>query len=223
MRSIFPASPTREASPIAALPEHLENLFGLDVEQLISLCADWGEPPYRARQVARWLYQRRASSFEVMTNLGRSLRARLAAGWSLRWPRVVEQQTSLDGTVKYLLALDDGATIECVMIPESRRRTLCLSTQVGCPLRCAFCLTGLAGYRRNLTCAEILGQAALLMTDALPSDKPWNIVFMGMGEPLLNVDATLAALRLLMSVDGFGIPPKRVTLSPSASCRGSSA
>ena len=213
MRSIFPASPTREASPIAALPEHLENLFGLDVEQLISLCADWGEPPYRARQVARWLYQRRASSFEVMTNLGRSLRARLAAGWSLRWPRVVEQQTSLDGTVKYLLALDDGATIECVMIPESRRRTLCLSTQVGCPLRCAFCLTGLAGYRRNLTCAEILGQAALLMTDALPSDKPWNIVFMGMGEPLLNVDATLAALRLLMSVDGFGIPPKRVTLS----------
>jgi 23S rRNA (adenine2503-C2)-methyltransferase len=213
MPSTSAAAPLRNASPSSSPPGPNENLFGLDLERLTSLCAEWGEPPYRARQIARWLYQRRVPALDAMTNLARGLRARLTSGWTLRWPRVVERQASVDGTVKYLLALDDNATIECVLIPEPRRRTLCLSTQVGCPLRCAFCLTGLAGYRRNLTCAEILGQAAVMVDDATPSDKPWNIVIMGMGEPLLNVEATLAALRLLMDSDGFGIPPRRVTLS----------
>jgi 23S rRNA (adenine2503-C2)-methyltransferase len=213
MQSTSPASPAAEATRISARPAAIENLFGLDLEQLRSLCVGWGEPAYRARQLARWLYRSRASSLEAMTDLGRGLRARMAAGWTVRWPRVAARQSSADGTVKYLLALDDGATVECVLIPEARRRTLCLSTQVGCPLRCSFCLTGLAGYRRNLTCGEIVGQAAVLIAEAAASDKPWNIVIMGMGEPLLNTDATLAALRLLMDADGFGLPPRRVTLS----------
>jgi 23S rRNA (adenine2503-C2)-methyltransferase len=148
-----------------------------------------------------------------MTDLGHGLRRRLAQTWALRWPSIMARRQSRDGTVKYLLALEDGATVECVTIPEARRRTLCLSTQVGCALRCAFCLTGLAGFRRNLTCGEIVGQVAVLMSDAAASDKPWNLVFMGMGEPLLNADATLAALRLLMDKDGFAISPRRMTLS----------
>jgi len=205
-------------APLASPPQSqtqpaLKNLFGLGRGELVSLCAAMGEPPYRARQISSWLYRRRARALEAMTDLGREVRARLAEAWTVRWPSIVERRESHDGTLKYLLALDDGATIECVLIPETRHRTLCLSTQVGCALRCAFCLTGLAGYRRNLTCAEILGQAAVLMADAPASDKPCNVVIMGMGEPLLNVDATLAALRLLMDADGFGIPPRRVTLS----------
>jgi 23S rRNA (adenine2503-C2)-methyltransferase len=213
MQSTFPASPEAEATQVPARSAAIENLFGLDVKRLQLLCVEWGEPPYRARQLSRWLYRRRVFSLDAMTDLGRELRVRLATVWTVRWPRVAARQSSTDGTVKYLLALGDGATVECVLIPEARRRTLCLSTQVGCPLHCAFCLTGQAGYRRDLTCGEILGQAAVLMAEATASDKPWNIVIMGMGEPLLNVDATLGALRLLMDTDGFGIPPRRVTLS----------
>jgi 23S rRNA (adenine2503-C2)-methyltransferase len=119
----------------------------------------------------------------------------------------------VDGTVKYLFRLDDGATIESVYIPEERRRTLCISTQAGCPLRCAFCLTGIAGYKRNLKPWEILGQVAVVMAEAPPEQKAWNIVVMGMGEPLLNYDATVHALRILMDPEGFAVAPKKLTLS----------
>jgi 23S rRNA (adenine2503-C2)-methyltransferase len=199
-----PAAPT-------ATPH--ENLFGLDRAALESRCASLGEPAYRARQIAAWLYAKRVRSFEAMRNLPRALREALAARHVIRWPEVDSRLASRDGTVKYLLRLGDGATVECVMIPEARRRTICLSTQVGCPLKCAFCLTGLAGYRRNLGVAEIVGQVAIVLSEAPPSEHPWNVVVMGMGEPLLNYEPTLAALRTLMDPDGFGIPPRRVTLS----------
>ena len=189
------------------------NLFGLDRPALEALVADLGEPAYRARQLFVWLYRKRARSLEEMTDLGKDLRARLAASYEVRWPAVAERSHSQDGTVKLLFRLDDGATIESVFIPEERRRTICISTQAGCPLKCAFCLTGIAGYKRNLKPWEILGQVATVMEEAPPRAQPWNVVVMGMGEPLLNYEATVAALRVLMDPEGFAVAPKKLTLS----------
>ena len=189
------------------------NLFGLDRGQLEAVAAELGEPAFRGRQLYVWLYRKRARSLEAMTDLGKALRARLAADHEVRWPAVAERTRSIDGTVKYLFRLDDGATIESVYIPEERRRTICISTQAGCPLKCAFCLTGIAGYRRNLKPWEILGQVATVMEEAPPREQPWNIVVMGMGEPLLNYDSTVAALRILMDPEGFAVAPKKLTLS----------
>lgn len=189
------------------------NLFGLDLRSLETIVAELGEPAYRARQLYGWLHRRRVRSFAAMTNLGKPLREKLAAGCELRWPEVAERSRSADGTVKYLFSLDDGATIEAVYIPEERRRTICLSTQAGCPLKCAFCLTGIGGYKRNLKTWEILGQVATVMEDSPPRRLPWNVVVMGMGEPLLNYEATVGALRILMDPDGFAIAPKKLTLS----------
>jgi 23S rRNA (adenine2503-C2)-methyltransferase len=148
-----------------------------------------------------------------MTDLPKGLRERLAAAHVVRWPEVKERAHSTDGTVKFLFQLDDGATIESVFIPEERRRTICISTQAGCPLKCAFCLTGIGGYKRNLKPWEILGQVAVVMAEAPPADMPWNVVIMGMGEPLLNYEATVASLRILMDREGFAISPKKLTLS----------
>jgi 23S rRNA (adenine2503-C2)-methyltransferase len=193
----------------------LSNLFGLDGGALQSVFATLGEPAYRARQVYAWLYEKRARSIDEMTDLPRALREQLAATHEVRWPATAERSVSVDGTIKYLFRLDDGATIESVYIPEERRRTICISTQAGCPLKCAFCLTGIGGYKRNLKTWEILGQVAAVMTDAGEpgNPMPWNIVIMGMGEPLLNYDATVAALRILMDRDGFAVSPKKLTLS----------
>src|SRR5512132_3577476 len=155
----------------------------MDLEALRAVATALGEPEYRARQVYAWLYQKRAASLDRMTDLPRALRDRLAATHEVRWPAVAERALSADGTVKYLFRLDDGATIESVFIPEERRRTICISTQAGCPLKCAFCLTGIAGYKRNLKTWEILGQVAHVMADAETSElanMPWNVVIMGM-------------------------------------------
>src|SRR5204863_6070531 len=135
-----------------------------------------GEPAYRARQLYQWLYKKRVRRFEDMTNLGKPLRDALAQRYELRWPEVAERPHSYDGTVKYLFRLDDGASIESVYIPEETRRTICISTQAGCPLKCGFCLTGISGYRRNLKPWEILGQVATVMEDAPRRELPWNIV-----------------------------------------------
>jgi 23S rRNA (adenine2503-C2)-methyltransferase len=179
-----------------------------------------GEPAYRARQLYSWLYRKRARSFAEMTDLGKELRRRLEAEYELRWPEVAEQSLSYDGTRKYLFRLEalpgertGPATVESVYIPEEKRRTICISTQAGCPLACAFCLTGIAGYKRNLRPWEILGQVATVMEDAPLREMPWNIVVMGMGEPLLNYEATVSALRILMDPEGFAVAPKKLTLS----------
>jgi 23S rRNA (adenine2503-C2)-methyltransferase len=193
--------------------EPLSNLVGLDRDALRTLFADLGEPAYRAQQAYSWLYEKRAACVDEMTDLPKALREGLAAAHVVRWPVVTERAVSRDGTIKFLFRLDDGATIESVYIPEERRRTICISTQAGCPLKCAFCLTGIGGYKRNLKPWEILGQVAAVMADTPPADMPWNIVIMGMGEPLLNYDATVAALRILMDREGFAISPKKLTLS----------
>jgi 23S rRNA (adenine2503-C2)-methyltransferase len=189
------------------------NLFGLDRGGLDAVAAALGEPAYRAPQLFAWLYRRRVRSFEEMTTLPRRLRERLSLEYDLRWPRVSSRQLSYDGTRKYLFQLDDGTAVESVYIPEQRRRTICISTQAGCPLQCAFCLTGIGGYKRNLAPWEILGQVATLMQDAPARDIGWNIVVMGMGEPLLNYESTVASLRVLMDPEGFGVAPRKLTLS----------
>ncbi len=199
------------------------NLFGMSKDALVRLAEERGEPAFRGRQLYDWLYRRRVRDVGSMGNLPRAFRQSLAGELEVRWPDVAERALSRDGTRKYLFRLHDGATIEAVYIPEEDRRTICISTQAGCPLKCAFCLTGIAGYQRNLKPAEILGQVATVMAEH-PVDEthphrrgcdpfPWNIVVMGMGEPLLNYDATVAALRVLMDGDGFGVAPRKLTLS----------
>lgn len=189
------------------------NLFGLSREALGAVAASLGEPAYRGAQLYRWLYRRRARSTGDMTDLPKSVRAKIDDAYTLGWPAVGERSQSFDGTVKYLFRLVDGATIESVYIPESTRRTICISTQAGCPLKCAFCLTGIAGYQRNLKVDEILGQVATVMAEAPPRQQPWNVVVMGMGEPLLNYAATVASLRVLMDPEGFAVAPRKLTLS----------
>jgi 23S rRNA (adenine2503-C2)-methyltransferase len=199
------------------------NLFGMSRDALAALLAEKAEPAFRARQIYGWLYRRRVRGVDEMANLPKALRAALAGGFDLRWPELAQRELSFDGTRKYLFRLDDGAAVEAVYIPEDDRRTICISTQAGCPLKCAFCLTGIAGYKRNLKTGEILGQVAAVMEEHPVAEThphrreedpfPWNLVMMGMGEPLLNYEATVAALRVLMDDEGFGVPPRKLTLS----------
>ena len=199
------------------------NLFGMDRAALRALVGEIGAPAYRARQLFAWLYRHRVRRIADMSSLPRGLRQTLEVRFELRWPQVSERTLSFDGTRKYLFRLEDGATIEAVYIPEDDRRTICISTQAGCPLKCAFCLTGIAGYKRNLRAFEILGQVSTVMDEhpaaaTHPGRRaedpfPWNVVVMGMGEPLLNYDATVMALRVLMDEDGFAVPPRKLTLS----------
>ncbi len=199
------------------------NLFGMAKDSLAAALQELGEPAYRARQLYGWLYHRRVREIAAMANLPKALRATLAERFELRWPEVAERALSFDGTRKYLFRLGDRATVEAVYIPEDDRRTICVSTQVGCPLRCAFCLTGIAGYKRNLQPGEILGQVATVIEEHPVAEThphrrdedpfPWNVVFMGMGEPLLNFEATLTAVRVLLDEEGFGIPARKLTLS----------
>jgi 23S rRNA (adenine2503-C2)-methyltransferase len=195
----------------------VKNLFGLSLAGIEELVASLGEPRFRAGQIYSWLYAQRVTRIEQMTNLSTALRAALARNHDLRRIELVSHLSSSDGTVKSLHRLDDGATIESVYIPEARRQTVCISTQAGCPLECAFCLTGISGYKRNLKTWEILSQVAEAMDQAArasPRDeRPWNVVVMGMGEPLLNYENTMAALRILMDPRGFAITPKKLTLS----------
>jgi len=189
------------------------NLFGMDLLALQELLSNMGRPSYHASQLYVWLYKKRVRTFSEMTDLPKALRNEIEGSYVLKWPKVANRETSKDGTVKYLFLLGDGAAIESVYIPEAKRRTICISTQAGCPLRCAFCLTGIGGYRRNLKPWEILGQVAALMRDAPAQVLPWNVVVMGMGEPLLNYEATVTSLRILMDPDGFAVAAKKLTLS----------
>jgi 23S rRNA (adenine2503-C2)-methyltransferase len=198
-------------------PLPAKNLFGLSLAEIEALVEALGEPSFRAAQIYSWLYAKRVSSIGGMTNLKAGFRGALAGSFDLRRIEVAERQASTDGTIKWLFRCDDGAAIESVYIPEVKRQTICISTQAGCPVKCAFCLTGISGYKRNLKAFEILSQVAHVMDEAAiasPRDeRPWNIVVMGMGEPLLNFENTMAALRILMDPKGFAITPKKLTLS----------
>jgi len=181
-----------------------------------ALLADWtlaeGLPPYRDRQLHPRLWQRPIGSWREATDLPAPLRERLDQVWPIRRLTLATEQHSQDGTRKYLWRLDDGELVESVLIPSGGRRTLCISSQAGCALGCVFCATGRMGFRRNLSPFEIAGQAReLILRD--PADKPTNIVFMGMGEPLLNWAAVDIALTILNSNGGLGIGARHITVS----------
>lgn len=196
-----------------------QNLLDLDVEQLTAWFAANGEKPFRARQVLRWIYKAGESDFDAMSDLAVSLREKLKQIACVQAPTVIRDELSDDGTRKWLLDMGAGNAVETVYIPETDRGTLCVSTQAGCALDCAFCSTGKQGFNRNLSVAEIIGQLwwanHQLGKDALGNWHISNVVLMGMGEPLLNYDNTVSALRLMLDDHAYGLSRRRVTVSTS--------
>jgi 23S rRNA (adenine2503-C2)-methyltransferase len=172
-----------------------------------------GVERFRARQIFRWIYRRGVSDPEAMTDLPRELRTRLTDEFRMSTPAIVSRERSIDGTEKFLLGLEDGRQIESVFIPDTPAMTFCISTQVGCAMACAFCLTGKMGLVRHLTAGEIVGQVRVLAGALDMRDQRFNIVLMGMGEPLHNFDETMKAIRILADEHGFEVSPRRVTLS----------
>jgi 23S rRNA (adenine2503-C2)-methyltransferase len=189
------------------------DLAGLELAELEQALETRGIERFHARQLFRWIYKRDITNFDLMTDLSKSLRARLQDEFTLTTPQIVSDETSIDGTRKLVLELADGKRIESVFIPDTPSMTFCISTQVGCAMACGFCLTGKMGLVRNLTAAEIAGQVRVLAMATGLLDVPFNIVLMGMGEPLHNYDNTMKALRILHTEPGLAISPRRVTLS----------
>jgi len=195
------------------------NLLGFDQERLQALFAEWGEPAFRARQLMGWVYRRGVDDISAMTDLAKSLRRKLEEEACIEPPRVLREEHAADDTRKWLLQTGSGTGVEMVYIPEPDRGTLCVSSQVGCAMDCAFCSTGAQGFNRNLSTAEIVSQIWLANRLLPPrsADRPAvsNVVFMGMGEPLANYRNLVPALKLLTDPLGFGLSKRRVTVSTS--------
>ncbi len=209
------------------------NLLNFDLSGLEDLCADWGEKPFRAKQWMRWIHQFGVSDFSLMTDLPAALRARMNSLAEIVAPTMTSSHQSSDGTCKWLFDVGAGNAVESVYIPEARRGTLCISTQAGCAVNCRFCSTGRQGFNRNLSVAEIIGQLwfaefnlrrntesanaqAHTQTTRSTDDRVvTNVVLMGMGEPLLNYDNVVPALRLMLDDRAYGLSRRRVTLSTS--------
>jgi 23S rRNA (adenine2503-C2)-methyltransferase len=202
-----------EALRVSAPSAPAANLKGLPLPALRRELQKLGVPAYRADQVAAWLYRHGVEDPMEMSNLDLSLRRQLAEGWKTRALDRAAMECSSDGTRKLVLRAHDGALIEAVLIPEERRHTLCISTQVGCPLACSFCATGALGFTRNLTTAEIVDQVCRAREVLAEEDRLSNIVFMGMGEPLLNLPAVSDAIAILTDPKAFAMAPRRITVS----------
>src|SRR5438067_448018 len=172
-----------------------------------------GHARFHAAQIFRWIYLRGVTDPDAMTDLSRELRATLASDFQLTTPALAHRERSVDGTEKFLLQFEDGRTVESVFIPDTPAMTFCISTQVGCAMACTFCLTGKMGLIRNLTAGEIVGQVRVLASAIATGEATFNIVLMGMGEPLHNYDETMKALRILTDEHGFAMSPRRITLS----------
>lgn len=193
------------------------NLLSLNRPEMQAFFTHMGEKPFRATQVMSWIHHYGHAGFEGMTNLSKELRHRLANSAEVRVPEIVADRVSTDGTRKWLLRLVDGNCIETVFIPEKGRGTLCISSQVGCTLNCTFCATGYQGYNRNLTTDEIVSQiwvAYRCLNDSIKDERMiTNVVFMGMGEPLYNIDNVARAIDILLDDMGYGLSRRRVTVS----------
>ncbi len=212
-----------------SLVEEPVNLLGFSGPELAALVAQWGGKPFRARQLQRWMHQRGVDVFDDMTDLARDFRQRLGENCQVAGPRPLSEHRSADGTRKWLFDVGRDNAVETVFIPEDDRGTLCISSQAGCTVACPFCSTGYQGFNRNLTTAEIIGQLwharRVLQADASsarlggeaaePSRVISNVVMMGMGEPLLNYDQVLGALRLMLDDNAYGLSRRRVTVSTS--------
>lgn len=194
----------------ARIPEAV-GVKALDTLGIAALMTELNQPRFRSAQVVRWIYGRGARSFEEMTDLPAGLREELAGRLAFPTPRVVDKQTSADGTRKYLLELGDGATVETVGLPADGRLTVCFSTQAGCAMGCSFCATGASGFTRDLGAGEMVDQLRVVAEDF--GSRVTNGVAMGQGEPFANYDATLGALRLMNSADGMGVGARHLTVS----------
>jgi len=199
-----------EQGSVVDFPRDLAECERTELEGAV---AALGLPAFRGRQLFQWIHQRDVTQFDRMTDLPAEFRTRMAALSTVSEPALESRQVSTDGTTKYLLRLGDGKLIEAVYIPDTPNQTYCVSTQVGCAMACGFCLTGKMGLIRHLTAGEIAGQVRVLARDTGLRNAPFNIVLMGMGEPLHNYDATMKALRILADSQGLAVPPRRVTLS----------
>lgn len=193
------------------------DLLGMDRQAMEAFFSSIGEKPFRAGQVIKWIHQFGVSQFDEMTNLSKALREKLEKVAQVRTPKIIEEQVSADGTIKWLLEVDNNNSVEAVFIPEKNRGTLCISSQVGCALECSFCSTGQQGFNRNLENWEIIAQmwVANKALGCKPKEERRisNVVFMGMGEPLLNVAHTFPAARILMEDFAYGLSKRRVTIS----------
>ena len=189
------------------------NVADLELAELEQALESLGHRRFHARQIFAWIYRRGVTDFALMSDLGQELRAQLAASFTISTPHVVRSEKSQDGTTKFLLRLADGKQIEAVFIPDTPSQTFCVSTQVGCAMKCGFCLTGRMGIERNLTSGEIAGQVRVLARELGMLGARFNIVLMGMGEPLHNYDSTMKALRILADEHGFAMSGRRITLS----------
>ena len=197
----------------------MRNILELTYPELEEAVRAMGHQAFRARQLWQWLWRKGVRDFSDMTNIARDFREQLAREWSLGWPEVVETQQSSDGTVKLLLRLTDGALVETVLIPDKDRYTQCLSCQIGCPMGCTFCSTGLMGFVRNMTGGEIASQVLVarehLRAHGL-ADEVKNLVYMGMGEPLTNWEEVRRSLQILSHPEGLEFSRRRITLSTCA-------
>jgi len=203
----------------------LTNLLDLEPAELIRWCGELGEQPFRAKQLQRWIHQFGEADFDAMTDLAKSLREKLKLHATVNAPAIISDNTASDGTRKWLIDVGDGNAVETVFIPEENRGTLCVSTQAGCAVNCRFCSTGKQGFSRNLTIGEIVGQL-WMAEQTLRREKGitagpkgerqiTNVVMMGMGEPLLNYEPTVAALKLMLDDNAYGLSRRRVTVSTS--------
>lgn len=205
-------------------------LLGTGLGEMEGILVNMGEPAYRGRQVYQWIYRKAVGSFKEMTDLPHTLRTCLEQRTSISLPSVIKERSSRDGTRKFLLGLGDGQEIECVAIPQetgiSSRYTLCISTQVGCPLACSFCATGRLGFRRNLQAGEIAGQVLTARRElnrdmeTPDPDRIGNIVYMGMGEPLLNYNEVIKSVYILNESRGLNIGQRHITISTAGEVGG---
>ena len=192
-----------------------QNFFGTSETELKEMFCKWNVETYRVHQVFTWVYHYNCRDFSEMSNISKSLRSQLAEHFHFSLPKVQQRTHSKDGSIKYLLKLNDGAVVECVWMPSESRKTLCLSTQVGCRLNCSFCLTASLGLKRNLTAGEIIGQHIAINEELEEKDQITNVVFMGMGEPLLNESPVYDACEILLDDWAFGLSRRKVTVSSS--------
>ena len=191
------------------------NLLGLTHDSLVNFFNSLGEPNFKASQFMKWVHQRGVIDFDKMTDFSAKLRNQLFEVAEIKPPIIQECLTSPEGTKKYLIKLDSGSMIEMVKIPEKKRLTLCISSQAGCALQCTFCATGHQGFERNLSSAEIIGQLWLANFNEEFAQPISNIVFMGMGEPLLNIEPVLDSISLMQHQNAYGLSKRRITLSTS--------
>jgi 23S rRNA (adenine2503-C2)-methyltransferase len=197
----------------AATPDHRQHLLNMSADELKQWLLDNGQAGFRAKQIIHWIFQRRVTDFQEMSNLPKSLREQLDQSFRILVTQQATAIESQDGTDKLLITLPDGGEVECVLLRDGTRRSICVSSQVGCAMGCVFCASGLDGVDRNLTTGEILEQMLLLQSRLEPEERLSHIVMMGMGEPLANLERVLSALDIARSPDGLGISPRRITIS----------